>query len=88
MLPLRVTAYNHLNLNRGILIQEVISNRNVNNNQLATGDVIVGFNNVAVGSVDELYLQLNEMVIGKTVKLDVLKKGVKKMVEVVLGEAQ
>jgi S1-C subfamily serine protease len=88
MLPRRVTDYNRLTLNRGILIQEVIPSRSVDNSQLNSGDVIVGFNQVAVGSVDELYLQLNEQVIGRPVELDILKKGVKKTVEVVLGEAQ
>jgi S1-C subfamily serine protease len=88
MLPRRVTDYNRLTLNRGILIQQVIPSKSVDNSRLATGDVIVGFNHVAVGSVDELYLQLNEQVIGKSVELEILKKGIKKTVEVILGEAQ
>jgi len=87
VLPRRVTDYNHLTLNRGILIQQVIPKNGVDNSQLNTTDVIVGFNHVPVGSVDELYLQLNEQVIGKSVELDILKKGVKKIVSVVLGEA-
>jgi S1-C subfamily serine protease len=49
--------------------------------------VIVGFNQIAVGSVDELYLQLNEKVIGNTVEMDILKKGVKKTVLVQPAEA-
>jgi S1-C subfamily serine protease len=88
VLPRRVIDYNHLTLNRGILIQEVFPDRSSGNRQLNTGDVIVGFNHAAVGSVDELYLQLNERVIDKTVELDVLKKGFKKTIEVVPGEAQ
>jgi S1-C subfamily serine protease len=87
LLPQRVIDYNRLNLNRGILIQKVINTRNLDNTQLSTGDVIVNFNQIAVGSVDELYLQLNENIIGKTVETDVLKKGVKKTVQVTLGEA-
>lgn len=59
----------------------------IDNTPIATGDVIVNFNQVAVGSVDELYLQLNEQVIGKTVEMDILKKGIKKTVQVILGEA-
>jgi S1-C subfamily serine protease len=87
ILPRRVIDYNRLGLNRGILIQKVISDRNIDNTPIGPGDVIVGFNQVAVGSVDELYLQLNEQVIGKTVEMDILKKGIKKTVRVVLGEA-
>ncbi len=75
-------------MNRGILIQQVLPERSVHNAQLSTGDVIVGFNHIPVGSVDELYLQLNEQFIGKSVELDILKKGVKKTIEIVLGEAK
>jgi S1-C subfamily serine protease len=88
MLPQRVTNYNHLTLNRGILIQEILPERSIHNAQLSTGDVIIGINHIPVGSVDELYLQLNEQLIGKAVELDILKKGVKKTIEIVLGEAK
>jgi S1-C subfamily serine protease len=88
MLPQRVTNYNHLTLNRGILIQEILPERSIHNAQLSTGDVIIGINQIPVGSVDELYLQLNEQLIGKAVELDILKKGVKKTIEIVLGEAK
>ena len=87
-LPQRVINYNHLDLDRGILIQKVIPNGNTDNKSLAPGDVIVGFNQVAVGSVDELYLQLHEQVIGKKVQMDILKKGIKNTVQVLLGEAR
>jgi S1-C subfamily serine protease len=88
MLPQRVTNYNHLTLNRGILIQEILPERSIHNARLSTGDVIIGINHIPVGSVDELYLQLNEQLIGKSVELDILKKGVKKTIEIVLGEAK
>jgi S1-C subfamily serine protease len=88
LLPRRVIDFNRLALNRGILIQQVISDPNLDNSRLSTGDVIVGFNGVPVGSVDELYLQLNELVIGKQVEVDVLKKGVRNTVKVLLGEAR
>jgi S1-C subfamily serine protease len=48
----------------------------------------VGINRIPVGSVDELYLHLSEQFIGKAVELDILKKGVKKTIEIVLGEAR
>jgi S1-C subfamily serine protease len=87
MLPKRVTDYNHLTINRGILIQQVIASKNVINSELAQGDVIVSFNAIPIGSIDELYLQLNEDFIGRKVEVGVLKKGVKRSVEVSLGEA-
>jgi S1-C subfamily serine protease len=88
VLPQRVINYNHLTMNRGILIQQVLPERSLQNAQLNMGDVIVGINHTPVGSVDELYLQLNEQLIGKAVELEILKKGVKKTIEVVLGEAK
>jgi S1-C subfamily serine protease len=87
VLPKRVVDYNRLSINKGILIQEIIENKNINNGQLNRGDVIVGFNSIPVGSVDELYLLMNENVISKKVEIELLKKGVKKKVEVILGEA-
>lgn len=87
ILPRRVVDYNRLSLNRGILIQQVIAGKNIENGTLRPGDVIVSFNDVPVGSVDELYLQLHEQIIGKTVDMDILVKGIKKKVRVRLGEA-
>jgi len=87
VLPRRVVDYNHLKHNRGILIQKVFNNRSIDNAQVSPGDVIVSFNQSPVGSVDELYLQLDEKIIGKKVDLDILKKGVKNTVTVMLGEA-
>jgi S1-C subfamily serine protease len=88
ILPRRVIDYNHLSLNRGILIQQILPERAVENAAMNSGDVIVGFNQVPVGSVDELYLQLNEELIGKKVEIDVLKKGVRKTIEILLGEGK
>jgi len=87
VLPRRVVDYNHLEHNRGILIQKVFNSRSISNAQVSPGDVIVSFNRAPVGSVDELYLQLDEKIIGKKVDLDILKKGVKNTVTVMLGEA-
>jgi S1-C subfamily serine protease len=87
ILPQRVVVYNHLIRNRGILIQKIIKNDVIGRAPINTGDVIVRFNQVDVGSVDELYLQLSEQLIGKTVEMDILKKGVKKTVSVIPVEA-
>jgi S1-C subfamily serine protease len=87
ILPQRVIDFNHLSLNRGILIQKVINPVLLDSSFIKTGDVIVGFNHYPVGSVDELYLRLDEQVIGKTVEMDILKKGVKTTVTVSIEEA-
>lgn len=87
MLPPRVVNYNHLRINRGILVQQIIERKNVDNSQLRTGDVIIGFNDIPVGSVDELYLKLNESFIGKKVDIDVLRKGIKHSIAAIPVEA-
>ena len=87
MLSPRVVNYNHLEIDRGILIQQVVKTPKADNSKLNTGDVIVSFNHIPVGSVDELYLQLNESFIGKDVEIDILRKGVKRSVNAVPVEA-
>lgn len=87
MLPPRVVNYNHLKINRGILIQQVVERKNVDNSQLKMGDVIVGFNDIPVGSVDELFLKLNDNYIGKRIEIDLLRKGFKQSVNVTPVEA-
>jgi S1-C subfamily serine protease len=87
VLPKRVVDYNHLTINKGILIQEVIEKKNFENSMISRGDVIVGFNNTPVGSVDDLFLLMNEDFINKKVEIDVLKKGIKRTVDAFLGEA-
>jgi S1-C subfamily serine protease len=87
VLPQRIIGYNHLKIDRGILIQQVIETKKVDNSQLRTGDVIVGFNSIPIGSVDELYLRLNENYIGKEVEIDILRKGIKRSINAVPAEA-
>jgi len=87
MLPQRVVNYNHLKINRGILVQKIIERKNVENSLLRTGDIIVGFNDIPVGSVDELYLKLNDNYIGKKVEIDILRKGIKQSVSAIPMEA-
>jgi len=87
LLPQRVINYNHLQIDRGILIQQVLPTKNADNSKFSPGDVIVGFNHIPVGSVDDLYLQLNENYIGKEVEIDILRKGIKKLVNAIPVEA-
>lgn len=87
LLPQRVIVYNRLSQSRGIMIHEVLNSRISEEARINAGDVIIGFNGYAVGTIDELYLQLTEKVIGKKVEMQILKKGVKKSVSVVPSEA-
>jgi len=83
----RMVAYNHLTMNKGIYIERVDRNSRAGNSQLLNGDIIVGFNDMSISSVDELYLNLNENLIGKVVDLDILRNGIKMPVKVTLAEA-
>jgi len=87
ILPQRVIVYNQLIKNRGILIQKIINSGILEKANIGNGDVIIRFNGFDVGTVDELYLQLNELVIGKNVEMVILRKGVKRTVYVTPEEA-
>jgi S1-C subfamily serine protease len=56
------------------------------NNAIRTGDIIVSFNDHAVGTVDELHKQLNADVIGRSLPLEVLRNGHKTALTVIPGE--
>lgn len=58
------------------------------NNEIRTGDIIVSFNGHPIGSVDELHKQLSAGVIGKSIKMEVLRDGRKTELKVVPGEAR
>jgi S1-C subfamily serine protease len=83
----RIVGYNHLSANKGIYITQIIKTKDSDNSQLNSGDIIVGFNNIPIGSVDELYLLLNEDLIGKEVEMDILRKGFKSTIHAVLGKS-
>jgi S1-C subfamily serine protease len=82
----RMIAANRLEKNTGVYIYEVVPDQPVRNNEIRTGDIIVGFNGRGVGSVDELHKQLNEQVIGQIVGMEVLRNGHKMALTVIPGE--
>ena len=82
----RMIAANRLEKNTGIYVYEVVPDQPVHNVEIRTGDIIVGFEEKAVGSVDELHKQLNEKTIGRVIRLDVLRKGSKIGLSVIPGE--
>jgi S1-C subfamily serine protease len=82
----RMIAANRLEKNTGVYIYEIVPDQPVRNQDIRTGDIIVGFNGRPVGSVDELHKQLNEQVIGRPVGLEVLRNGRKTVLTVIPGE--
>ena len=82
----RMIGANHLKTKTGVYVYEILADANVYNNQIRTGDIIVEFENKPVATVDNLHKYLNEEVIGKKIKLSVLRGGRKQDITVVPGE--
>ena len=79
-------AANRLQRNTGVYISEVEADIPVYNSELHTGDIIVGFNDHPVATVDDLHKQLNEKTIGQRVQMLVLRGGHKTTITVIPGE--
>ena len=82
----RMIAANRLEKHTGVYVYEVVPDQPAYNNAIRTGDIIVSFNDHAVGTVDELHKQLNADVIGKSMPLEVLRNGHKTALTVIPGE--
>jgi len=82
----RMVAANRLEKQTGVYVYEVVPDQPAYNNEIRVGDILVGFNDRAIGTVDELHKQLGEEVIGRSVQLEVLRNGHKTVVKVIPGE--
>ncbi|HZE86245.1 MAG TPA: trypsin-like peptidase domain-containing protein [Puia sp.] len=82
----RMIGANRLEKNTGVYVYEVVPDQPVQNHDIKTGDIIVGFNGRSIGTVDELHKQLGDQVIGHSVQLEVLRNGQKRTLNVVPGE--
>lgn len=82
----RMIAANRLEKRTGVYIYEVVPDQPVGNQEIKMGDIIVGFHDKPIGSVDELYKELNEDVIHRQIGVDLLRGGHKLRVTVIPGE--
>lgn len=82
----KIYDYNKLISGSGIKIEKLQKKTGIDNHQLKKGDIIVEFNGSPVTSIDSLQRFLDEDTIGKRVPLGILRKGFKKVLEVVPGE--
>ena len=78
--------YHQLEKDSGILIQQIEADGPSYNAELRQGDVIIGFQGQALGSIDELHKLLDESSIGKTIELQVLRNRRKKRIKVIPAE--
>jgi S1-C subfamily serine protease len=84
----RMIGYNKLSVKTGVYIFEIIPDSPAHNNNIKEGDIIVGFNNHPVASVDDLHKLLDENVIGNESELNVLRKGISTRIKVVPVESK
>jgi S1-C subfamily serine protease len=82
----RMIAANQLETKTGGYVYELVPAANLNNQHIRKGDIIVGFEGKAVGSVDDLHKQLDAKTIGRKSELTILRSGRKLTVEVIPGE--
>ncbi|WP_420151649.1 S1C family serine protease [Spirosoma sp.] len=82
----RIKQYNQLSARTGVMIVSVEADGIAGNGNLRPGDIIVGFNNDSVASVDDLHRLLTDDTIGRSVQLTVLRENRKQGVMVIPGE--
>jgi len=82
----RMIAVNKLEKKTGVYVFEIVADQPVYNNEVNVGDIIVEFDGHAIGTIDDLHKQLGEHTAGKKLKMGVLRKGRKIMIDVIPGE--
>ena len=85
-LPLRVINFNKLTVKSGVMVQNVEADGPASNSEIESGDIIVALNDQPVANIDDLQRLLNETTIGKKTVVGVLRKGVKRSLNVVAAE--
>ena len=70
----------------GVLVQNIEVDGPTYNSELKKGDIIIGMEDKEVNSIDDLHRFLDADTIGKTVKLDVIRKGSKVRIKVITAE--
>jgi S1-C subfamily serine protease len=82
----RMVAANRLQRHTGVYISEIEADIPVYNSELHVGDIIVGFNEHPVATIDDLHKRLNETTIGQRISMQVLRGGHKTSITVIPGE--
>lgn len=82
----RIRQYNQLSAKTGVLVASIEPDGVSYNAELHSGDIIAGFNEQPVTTVDDLHLLLTEETIGKRIKLTVLRQNLRQDVWVIPGE--
>lgn len=82
----RVQQRFNLNVASGVQVQQIEVDATAYNSEVMIGDVIIGLNDHQVSSIDDLHKLLDENTIGKTIQLEVLRKGKTEKIKVIPAE--
>ncbi|MCG2612928.1 trypsin-like peptidase domain-containing protein [Terrimonas sp. NA20] len=82
----RMIASNKLQNRSGVYVTEVVADAPALNNAIRVGDIIISFNEHAIGGIDDLHSKLSGEMIGEYAKLGVLRNGYKQQLDVMPGE--
>ena len=82
----RMIGANQLKSKTGVYVFELLSNKDIYNNQLREGDIIVEFEAKPVATLDNLHKFLDEDAIGRKISLGILRGGRKQIIMVIPGE--
>lgn len=82
----RMIGANQLKTKTGVYVYEIAKIKEIQNNEIKEGDIIVAFNDKPIATVDNLHKYLNEEAIGKKALLSILREGRKHIINVIPGE--
>lgn len=82
----RMIAANKLTISSGVYVFEITPDSPAYNSEIRRGDIIVGYNDRPVSSVDDLHILLNEKQVGIAGKMTVLRGGHKTIINVIPAE--
>jgi len=80
-----IASYYNLAADRGALVIEVWSGSPAGEAGMEKGDIIVGFGDKAINSVDELVKEVQKRKIGEKARVLLIREGGRSIVEVTLG---
>jgi serine protease Do len=81
-----IAAYYHLPVEKGALITEVMSGSPAEKAAIERGDIIIGFGDKAVNSVEDLVKEIQKRKIGEKARVLLLRNGEKWMADVKLDQ--
>lgn len=79
----RIINQHQLKVRSGILIENLEPDGPAYNSELERGDVIIGFNDQSIATIDDLHKLLDESTINQTIQLKVLRRGKIQKVKVI-----